>query len=194
MSAVIARTYDEAAGAWLHAHGYRYVIQDGWSLPEERVLFVADGVAIPFQMLEAGFGLLDAWEAAAPLWRYGILAQDIGTGSERERTKRVTLDLRVLPYACELLFVRAGGGGERLLQVWREECEGGGDERLAFLRALHIVKPILCTLPADWLHGAALPLRQSVRAPAPGSLVWVHKPRVSRRQKEPAIRAPVRRR
>gem|GEM_PF-1205736 len=117
----------------------------------DKTLFVARGTVVPWKLLPAGFGFLDKWEMAAPLWRYGVLAQDIGTAEERRRTEAVTKDLRVLLYAHELLFVRRCATGERFLQVWQEEMAGGGEPRLAFLRALHQVKPILCTLPASWL-------------------------------------------
>lgn len=194
MNAVVTRVHDEALGAWLFARGYRYVVQDGWDLPEERTLFVASGVAVPRHLLDAGFRLLDAWEMAAPLWRYGVLAQDVGTPQDRQRTKRVALDLRVLLYAHELLFVRREGSGERFLRAWRGECEGGGDERLAFLRAFHMVKPILCTLPSGWLLGASVsPPMRRVRAPAAGA-VWTRPPRVSRGEKDPPLRPQVRRR
>jgi hypothetical protein len=148
----VTRTHDKTAEGRAGTCGYRYVVQDGWELPEERTLFVADGTAVPYGLLEAGFAFLEKWEVAAPLWRYGVLAKDIGTPSERARTEAVALDLRVLLYGHELLFVRRGSDGERFLETWRQECDGG-DERLAFLRALHTVKPLFCTLPTTWLLG-----------------------------------------
>ncbi len=153
MNAVVTRTHDRTAEAWARKYGYRYVVQDGWELPEERTLFVADGTAVPYGLLEAGFGFLERWEVAAPLWRYGVLAHDVGTASERAQTEAIALDLRVLLYGHELLLVRRASDGERFLETWRRECEGGGEERLAFLRALHLVKPLFCTLPAAWLLG-----------------------------------------
>lgn len=154
MNAVVTRSADKTAEAWAKRYGYHHVVQDGWELPEERTLFVADGTAVPYVLLEAGFAFLEKWEVAAPLWRYGVLAQDVGTPSDRARTEAVALDLRVLLYGHELLFVRRGSEGERFLETWRQECDGG-DERLAFLRALHLVKPLLCALPCAWLSGDA---------------------------------------
>jgi hypothetical protein len=80
-------------------------------------------------------------DAAAPLWRYGVLAADLGSEKERERTAAVTRDLRLLVHAVELLFVADTPSGRRLIEIWRSECTGGCDERLAFLRALFMVKP-----------------------------------------------------
>ena len=154
MNAVVTRSPDKTAEAWGRKYGYRHVVQDGWALPEERTLFVADGTAIPYGLLEAGFAFLEKWEVAAPLWRYGVLAKDAGTPSDRARTEAVALDLRVLLYGHELLFVRRGSDGERFLETWRQECDGG-DERLAFLRALHLVKPLFCALPVAWLAANA---------------------------------------
>lgn len=194
MNAVVTRTPDKTAEAWAKRYGYRHVVQAGWELPEERTLFVADGTAIPYGLLEAGFGFLERWDVAVPLWRYGVLAKDIGTEAERERTKAIVLDLRVLLYAHEVLFVRPEGDGERFIQAWRGECVPGANERLAFLRALHAVKPLVCTLPQEWVarleDGPAAEPRRRV----PAEAVWMPKERVERREKGPAIRPPVRRR
>jgi hypothetical protein len=178
VNAVVVRSADKTAAAWAGKYGYRHVVQAGWELPEERTLFVTDGTAVPYRLLSAGFAFLERWEVAAPLWRYGVLAQDVGTPSERARTEAVTLDLRVLLHAHELLFVRAGSDGERFLQEWRRECEGGGEERLAFLRALHLVKPRFCALPAGWLlgdsqRGAPNRRRDKLFAVAGGALMEV---------------------
>ena len=176
MNALVTRTLDRTAEAWGKKYGYRHVVQDGWAFPEERTLFVANGAAIPYSLLEAGFAFLERWEVAAPLWRYGTLAKDVGTPSDRARTEAVALDLRVLLYGHELLFVRRGSDGERFLETWRQEC-AGGDERLAFLRALHLVKPLFCALPCAWLSGdaqrGATGRRDKVFAVAGGALMEV---------------------
>jgi hypothetical protein len=64
-------------------------------------------------------------------------------------------DLRVPVYSHELLFVRASEAGRKFLSTWRAECDGGGDHRLAFLRALYAVKPVFCVLPRLWLADIA---------------------------------------
>ena len=51
--------------------------------------------------------------------------------------------------------MRNSPDGARFLETWRAECGDGngtgGDERLAFLRALYLVKPLFCALPRSWL-------------------------------------------
>lgn len=127
------------------------IAQEGWELPAETTLFVAQGVNIPWRLLDAGFHFLERWEAAAPLWRYGKIAADLGGPKEQKRTLALVKDLRVPVYGHELLFVRDCDGGRQLLEAWRGECDGG-DERLAFLRALCRVKPIFLALPRSWLY------------------------------------------
>jgi len=122
-----------------------------WSLPWERTLFVTGEYTIPWDLVPSGFHFLQRWDAAAPLWRYGVLAEDIGSEGERKRTIKWTLDLRLLVYEPGLLFVQANDAGRALMKAWRAECQPGNDERLAFLRALHMVKPRFCALPRSWL-------------------------------------------
>ena len=121
-----------------------------WSLPWGRTLFVSADYTIPWDLLPSAFHFLERWDAAAPLWRYGVLAANLGTGKERKRTEAMTLDLRLLVYEPGLLFVRANEVGMALMKAWRAECRFG-NERLAFLRALHMVKPKFCALPRSWL-------------------------------------------
>ena len=102
-------------------------------------------------LFQAGFNLLAAgrWQAAAPLWSYTELACHIGTDEDRYATKAVIRDLRVPLYDTRVLFVRRCDDTRRLLALWLEECKRG-DTRLAFLRAMYQVKPVLCALPAQW--------------------------------------------
>ena len=139
-------------------------VQDGWQMPAERVLFVAAGQGVPWPLVESGFGVLDTWEMACPLWRYGVLATDVGTAAERERTKALCFALRVPLMEPGLLFARQCEGAERMIETWRRECAGGADHRLAFLRALCIVKPRLLTLPRSWLAPEALAVPGGNRA------------------------------
>ena len=135
-----------------HARKLGLQVQKGgnWSLPWGYTLFVSADYTVPWDLLPSGFHFLERWDAAAPLWRYGVLAADLGTAEERKRTEAVTLDLRLLVYEPGLLFVRANAAGMALMKTWRGECRYG-DERLAFLRALHMVKPQFCALPRSWL-------------------------------------------
>jgi len=125
-----------------------------WVLRWKRTLFAAAGVAVPWDLLAAGFKLLSRWDAAAPL--SGVLARDLGTEADRARTLAVLFDLRVPAYDPRLLFVRDSSAGRALLAEWRAQCSGfdRGNESLAFLRALAAVKPLFCALPHVWLAGA----------------------------------------
>lgn len=135
--------------------GVAIEVRDDWALPWERTLFIAPGTCVPWDLVCSGFDFLRKWDAAAPLWRYGAMAADLGTPEERERTKSLTRDLRLLVFTPELLFVRdSGEAGRALITEWRNEC-AYGDEKLAFLRALYLVKPLFCALPRSWLADLA---------------------------------------
>lgn len=131
----------------------------------DRVLIVEGGTAVPWELLSAAWHLLECWDAAAPLWRYGMLAKDMGTPEERKRTQDVVRDLRIPVYACELLFVRNSQAGQELVRVWQDEC-AHGDARLAFLRALYQVKPLFCALPRSWLADVEQRSHQDARTMA----------------------------
>jgi hypothetical protein len=125
-------------------------ISSDWTLPWPRTLFVAAGAIVPWDLLAAGFQFLAHWDLAAPIAPDAALAQDLGKPDDRDRTRAVLHDLRIPTYAPDLLFVRDTEAGRACLERWRVECDGG-DERLAFLRALAIVKPRFCALPRLWL-------------------------------------------
>ena len=165
--ALVLRQAEPTAQAWQKRFGYTLVVSPSWDLPGDKTLFVASKCAPPWRLLEAGFGLLDRWDVAAPLWRYGLLAKDIGGPSERERTAKVIRDLRQLLYAHEILFVKASPDGRRFLETWLAECQGTTDPRLAFLRALHLVKPLFCALPRSWLADEAQRAQQDAKSSVP---------------------------
>ena len=156
----------------------------GQALPAyDKALFVAAGMQIPWHLVEYGLHFIERWDAAAPLWRYGILAKDVGSEGERKATEQIVRDLRVPLYACELLFVKGSEAGRQLVAMWEEERarsfgvpqdkpfgvpQGKGSEpRLAFLRALYRVKPIFCALPRSWM-GESFSWRASVWQPPRG--------------------------
>jgi len=120
-------------------------------LPYEKTLIVQAGTRVPWDLLPAAWNFLERWDVAVPLWRYGVLAADVGSPEERQATQAIVRDLRVLLHSYELLFVRRSEAGIQLVEQWWKECSGGCDKRLAFLRAFYIVKPRLCVLPTTWL-------------------------------------------
>lgn len=126
------------------------VQSDDFTIPFDKTLFV-DNVRVPIDLLPAAWHFLDRWDMAVPLWRYGKTANDIGTTEERKVTQEIIRDLRVLLHSHELLFIRRNDIGLLFMHTWERECKRGVDKRLAFLRALYIVKPRVCVLPTSWL-------------------------------------------
>lgn len=104
------------------------------------------------EFVPAGFNFLERWEVAAPLASYERLAADIGEEADRRYTVEIIRDLRVPYYNPDILFFRRCEGAKDFLTAWAEEQEEGGDSRLAFLRALYRVKPLLQPLPVEWLQ------------------------------------------
>lgn len=108
-------------------------------------------------LLGTGFQLLETWEVAAPLESYETLARDIGTARERSLTETVIRDLRAPFYDVRVLFIKRCPATRDLMAAWDEErlAAANGkravDERLAFLRALYRVKPLVLALPVTWV-------------------------------------------
>jgi hypothetical protein len=147
---IVIRESNEAIQHAAKRHGLPVTVGEP-SLVYERTLLIGDGIAVPWEQVSKGFGFLDTWEAAAPIWAYETLAADVARGAERERAEALIGDLRVPLYSTELLFLRRCENSERLLSLW--QADGGG--RLAFLRALYEVKPLFLALPRSWLVKAA---------------------------------------
>jgi hypothetical protein len=133
-----------------------------------KTLITVPGTRVPWDLLPAAWILLENWDAAVPLWRYDTTAEGAGTVGEREETRLIIRDLRVLLHCYELLFVRKNEAGQALVETWVREYSSGGDKRLAFLRALYHVKPRLCVLPTSWLAEVQVrgPVQRGVVQPA----------------------------
>lgn len=108
------------------------------------------GMKVRPELLQVGFGLLDVWEVAAPIFDYDRLAIHLGTPESRDRTQAVIGDLRIPVFESRMVFVRRCRNGEALVEAWNEERTSGDDDRLCFLRAVWRVKPLLCSLPVTW--------------------------------------------
>ena len=147
MNGIVIREYDKVLINKAHSLGLAASVAERPAISFDRTLILGQGVDSPWDLLDAAWGFLERWDVAAPLWRYGVLAKDVGTTDERKRTEAVTLDLRIPLYAPELLFIRQSEAAGQFLECWRQECEGGANERLAFLRALCMVKPLFLALP-----------------------------------------------
>ena len=100
-------------------------------------------------LVPVGLSLLERWELAVPISDYNLLAADIGDDADRKRTKGVIHDLRVPVYDIRLMYVRKCIATDQLFETWETEKQGG-DDRLAFLRALYTVKPYILALPSIW--------------------------------------------
>lgn len=199
---IVLRPGAEAEARRAQECGLEVRISDGWALPWPKTLFVAPAARIPWDLVPVGFALLDRWDVAAPFDAVHILAADVGTPADRGRTLAAILDLRVPLLSAELLLVSTTAGGRAFLGAWRAECAecDGGDERLAFLRALARVKPLFCVLPRLWLapeaeraqlDAAAVPTRPP-RPPRPKSGP-AKPPSVNPRAPQPVRCRPVRR-
>jgi hypothetical protein len=120
----------------------------------ERTVIYDPEAPVSSMLFTVGLNLLEQWEMAVPLYDYKMLAAGLGSDEEREETKRVVRDLRAPVYDVRLIFARKGTEAERVIELWNRdvgECGTGNPERkLAFLRALYTVKPLILALPATW--------------------------------------------
>jgi len=126
-----------------------------WEGPPQfpRTLMWDKSLRLRGELLPVGFKLLDRWQVACPLWSYDQLAAHTGGQEDRARTEAVVRDLRVPLYNTKMIFLRRSADTMRLADLWEEEKRRGGDEKLAFLRALYLTKPVLCALPVSWARG-----------------------------------------
>lgn len=120
-------------------------------LPFTETLIWTPTVEPRFDLLLTGFKLLKTWQVVVPLQDYTTLAANIGTAEDRERTESVIRDLRVPLRDTRLIYAKRCGTTRTLMRLWGDEMQHGGDERLAFLRALYAVKPLVCDVPASWV-------------------------------------------
>lgn len=102
-------------------------------------------------LILTGFKLLKVWQVVVPLMDYTTLAAQVGTAEDRERTEAVIRDLRVPLRDTRLIYARRCAATRTLMRYWGDELARGGDERLAFMRALYTVKPLVCDVPASWV-------------------------------------------
>ena len=115
----------------------------------DRTAWVDSSLELRPELLPIGFGMLERWQIAVPLYDYKVLAIHYGEADEREKTKKIVRDLRCLMYDTRLIFARNEPEIVKLFDLWQKE--GGGV--LAFLRAVYTVKPFILALPATWTLG-----------------------------------------
>lgn len=128
------------------------------SLPYDYTVLWTPSLAITQQGFEVGLlrlnsaelGAEDSWEALATLVGLSVLAKDVGTTEEQEKTKEAVGDLRLPVYDTRLLWIRKTSATENLIEKWVAELAEGADEQHAFLRALYSSRVMMCTLPPGW--------------------------------------------
>jgi len=98
-------------------------------------------------LAEHGAQFLDTFDAVVMLSHLDTQAIQVGTEKERAYTERALGTLRLLLPDPEVVWLRRGAVADELLAKWGEERARGGDERLALLRALFRVRPLVWWLP-----------------------------------------------
>ena len=88
-----------------------------------------------------------SWEIAVPIKSYAKLVKNVGTEEERKQIKEQIHDLRVPYYNTHLMFVRRNACTLKLMETWYRGQLAGGDDCLAFMKALYQVKPLILPLP-----------------------------------------------
>ena len=117
-----------------------------------RTLFWDTAARLRADLIPVGFDrVAHGWQVAAPLASYRLLARDIGDDAGRTLTAKIIHDLRVPFYDVRALFVRDCTTTRDLLKLYAAELQRHPEPRLAFLRAMYQVKPVLCALPASWV-------------------------------------------
>jgi hypothetical protein len=124
------------------------------SLPFPQTLLWDTRAPLRTDLMMVGFHrLTSGWQVAAPIWKYRRLASGIGTAEEREITQAIVHDLRMPVYDPGVVYVRRCPQTQAFIEQWIAERERGPSDKLAFLRALYLAKPIVCALPVTWLVG-----------------------------------------
>lgn len=126
-------------------------------LPYSETLFWDTSAPLRTELIPLGFHQLGTWQAAIPLYSLDVLACDMGSEADRARTQEAILDLRVPVFDTRLMYVARCKQTRDLFTLWREEAADGGDERLAFMRAVWWVKPVICALPITWTEAGYVP-------------------------------------
>ena len=138
-------------------YGIKLQHGDTIKLPWERTLLWRTRTPITPEGAALGLMRIDAenpdsaWEMAAMLKGVTLLARDVGTELEQERTLEVLGDLRLPVYETGILWVRRTETTEEVIRQWQAEVSAGADEQHAFIRTIYTHPVILCTLPANWV-------------------------------------------
>lgn len=123
-------------------------------LTHSRTLIAEAGTPLRMRMIPTGFSRLEVgWQLAIPTYGEDIIAEEIGSQDERERTKEVIRHLSVPVYDTRAMFVARCDDTKQLIRLWKEERTDNGNDMLAFLRAYYVAKLSTCQLPAEpWMQ------------------------------------------
>ena len=134
-----------------YAEDLEFTAVEGLTLPYTRTLLWDPALAFTMpHRIVTGFDSLDNWQIAAPLRSYTELASEAGDKEDRERTRELIGDLRVMLYDPRLVFVRRSSDTLAFIETWKAEVTDGGDPALAFLRALYQAQLLTLALPVGW--------------------------------------------
>ncbi|MFA5714391.1 MAG: hypothetical protein WC998_01450 [Candidatus Paceibacterota bacterium] len=122
------------------------------NLPFQYTVIWNTDLTIAVEKIAVGLLLLQTWEMAVPLFDYDTLAANVASEEERNKTAAIIRDLRVPMYDTRLMFVKTTRETQYLIESWTEEMRNGADEKLAFLRNLYKIKPLILALPISWTH------------------------------------------
>ena len=89
------------------------------SLPYAKNMIWHPDFSIDVSLIPVGLNLLERFEIAVPISDYNLLARDIGTDEERQKTEAIIHDLRVPVYDTRLIFARNCLAIDRLFELWR---------------------------------------------------------------------------
>jgi hypothetical protein len=106
---------------------------------------------INHNLIPIGFKMLDKFQICVPLHSYQELACNLGTEQEKKITQEIVHDLRCMVFEPRFMFVRRCPDMERLLKLFEKEKKRGKDVKLAFLRAMYQIKPLILHLPVTWI-------------------------------------------
>ncbi len=129
-------------------------------------LYVADGVTVSEEDIEAGFRWLETWDIVMPIKSYTKLADGYFHPDPEclAKTEAKVFDMRQPVYDERVMFIRHGEGmapnslgssADTLLAAREDENCNDPTCPLPMLRAVWKVKPLLLAVPVSWVQEVA---------------------------------------
>lgn len=115
-------------------------------------LYLASGVSVSDDDVEAGFRWLKTWDVLMPVKNYERLAfQYAHEDCSRSELEAIVKDARQMVYDERVMFIKHGSSAEDLLRARELEICKDDDCPLPMLRAIWMAKPLLLALPESWV-------------------------------------------